>query len=663
MVVGGADPSGAKPDGGVRLSLPRGGAPVERRREHTCARIRPWVRRPASAAYARRQEGGFGLDGTERDEAAVAAPAGGNAGGDLVRDGAERFSGPVTGAGAREAGGNGGGGGGFGWRRGLAPAAPPLPKRRAVSPTRRLPHVCGREPAAPVVRSGDMGFFRVRVAPSHGVFGSEEGVLLQDVLDKVVAAKGGAPAADWYPDGPNAMVGKASHDSVGSAGFLEINGAGWFSGARRDQLGKKHLESLAVQGQELEEGEIADTMGITQGMIKNDADAVIEPQELEEGEIADTMDNLEDMIKNVLNGPVEEHKLEEGATMDIVGVMANEDFDVPVERHKLGERRMAVQPPVKANDMPDLVTLDKPCSSTSAATIDLSSAPALASKEKCKFEYVFVTKDELKDKSVVYLDDDDTLMAVAIHQGKLQLCRSVRRQGTHGGGNNAVRRVRVRMMCRRFEFLCRFLDQAQGSINLLRVDLAAYQVIKNLPDFIKYRSMVGQVDGVEVGDEFVYRVELAIVGLHSPLQAGIDTTKDTDSEPIAVSIVASGGYLDEYCSSSGELTYIGSGGKAAGTDQDGDQKLEHANLALKNCIERSVPVRVTHGIRTEEGSHSVVKEFPKFIYDGLYHVVAFWPDGMPGSRVFKYKLRRDARQPQLPLSVTKWLLKSVVHHR
>jgi euchromatic histone-lysine N-methyltransferase len=446
------------------------------------------------------------------------------------------------------------------------------------------------------VRSGDMAFFPVRAAPSHGV---EEGVLLQDVLDKVVAAKRRAPAADWYRDGPNAMVAKESQDSVGSASFLEINGAECFSGARRDQPGKNHLESLAVQGQELEEGEIA----------------------------ADTLDSLEDM--------------------------ANQDF----EGHKLGERRMAVQP--------HLVTLGKPCSSTSAATIHLSSAPALATnKEKSKFEYVFVAKDKLNHKSVVYLDDDDdTLMAVASNQGKLQLCRSIRRQGTYGGANDDVRCVRVKMICKRFEFLCRFLDQAQGSINLLRVDLAAYKVIKNLPDFIKYRSMVGEVDGVEVGDEFVFRVELAIVGLHTPLQAGIDTTKDTDGEPIAVSIVASGGYLDEYCSSSGELIYIGSGGKAAGTDQDGDQKLEHANLALKNCIDRGVPVRVTHGIRTEEVSHSTVKEFPKFIYDGLYHVVAFCPDGMPGSRVFKYKLRRDAGQPQLPLSVTEWLLKSVVHHR
>jgi euchromatic histone-lysine N-methyltransferase len=60
---------------------------------------------------------------------------------------------------------------------------------------------------------------------------------------------------------------------------------------------------------------------------------------------------------------------------------------------------------------------------------------------------------------------------------------------------------------------------------------------------------VVEVDGVEVGDEFLFRVELAIVGLHNPLRAGIATTRDKYGEIIAISIVASGGYLDKYPSS------------------------------------------------------------------------------------------------------------------
>jgi euchromatic histone-lysine N-methyltransferase len=60
----------------------------------------------------------------------------------------------------------------------------------------------------------------------------------------------------------------------------------------------------------------------------------------------------------------------------------------------------------------------------------------------------------------------------------------------------------------------------QRSVKLSRVDLAADNAIKKLPDYIKYGSVVGEVDGVEVADEFLFRVELAIVGLHNPLQVG-----------------------------------------------------------------------------------------------------------------------------------------------
>jgi euchromatic histone-lysine N-methyltransferase len=338
--------------------------------------------------------------------------------------------------------------------------------------------------------------------------------------------------------------------------------------------------------------------------------------------------------------------------------------------------------PAKANQtMPQLVPLRRPLFTTTATVkkfeaaetkpvpINLASASASASKDNRKFKYMFITEEKLKGKRAVYLEDDDILKAVAVHEGKLELCLgvpssvlSVSRHRKHGGGQKADPRRRVGMMCRRFEFLCRFLAQAvkQRSMELRRIDLAADQVIKKLPDYRKHGSIMGKVAGVEVGDEFLFRVELAIVGLHNPFRAGIDTTKDTDGEPIAVSIVASGGYLDEF-SSSGDLVYTGSGGKAGGADQDGDQKLERGNLALRNCIKREIPVRVTHGFKSqdrEEGSHSKGKEISKFIYDGLYHVVSCWQEGVPGSRVLKYRLRRIPGQPELPLNVAKWLRKS-----
>ena len=117
-------------------------------------------------------------------------------------------------------------------------------------------------------------------------------------------------------------------------------------------------------------------------------------------------------------------------------------------------------------------------------------------------------------------------------------------------------------------------------------------------------------------------VQLALVGLHRPFQGGIDSTRhEKTGVRIAISVVASGGYPDEL-SCSGELVYTGSGKK-----DSGDQKLEHGNLALKNCIKMKTPVRVIHGFKDqnrEEGSHSRAREISTFTYDGL---IMWWTAG------------------------------------
>ncbi|CAO2201661.1 unnamed protein product [Urochloa humidicola] len=278
------------------------------------------------------------------------------------------------------------------------------------------------------------------------------------------------------------------------------------------------------------------------------------------------------------------------------------------------------------------------------------------------------SKGKLNDEVASNLDDDDILKALVVHEGKLELylnnsssLPSVMCQSQYGS-ENADARSKFKMLCRRFEFVCRALVQAveQHSLKIRRIDLEADKVIRKLPGFTKYGPIVGQVPGVEVGDEFLYRVQLAIVGLHRVYQGGIDTTTYRDGERIAISIVASGGYPDELpCS--GELIYTGSGGKPAGKKDDEDQKLERGNLALKNCIKTKTPVRVIHGFKgqnTEGGSHSRAKQISTFTYDGLYQVVDFWMHGQPGSRVFKYKLQKIPGQPQLPMHIAKGMSKS-----
>jgi len=171
-----------------------------------------------------------------------------------------------------------------------------------------------------------------------------------------------------------------------------------------------------------------------------------------------------------------------------------------------------------------------------------------------------------------------------------------------------------------------------------------------LPGFTQHDPIIGNVPGVEVGDEFLYKVELALVGLHQPNRGGIGTTRSANGVLVAISIVASGYYPDEL-SSSGELVYTGSGGKYAGKKTDENQQLKRGNLALKNCIQTGTPVRVIYGFKglsRKKGSHSRAKGASAFKYDGLYHVVDWWREGQAGSKVFKYKLQRIPGQPELP---------------
>jgi len=198
------------------------------------------------------------------------------------------------------------------------------------------------------------------------------------------------------------------------------------------------------------------------------------------------------------------------------------------------------------------------------------------------------------------------------------------------------------MLCRMFEFVCRTLVQIMEQRSLkMRIDFLAAEVMKKkLPGFTKHGPIVGQVPGVEVGDEFLYRSQLAIAGLHHHYRKGIDTTTYRNGMLIAISIVASGGYPDQL-SRSGELVYTGSGGKISGKKGVGDQKLEKGNLALKNCIRTKTPVRVIHRFKGLNG------ETPMFTYDGLYNVVDCWREGQPGSKVFKYKLQRIPGQAKL----------------
>ncbi|TVU09312.1 hypothetical protein EJB05_42776, partial [Eragrostis curvula] len=283
-----------------------------------------------------------------------------------------------------------------------------------------------------------------------------------------------------------------------------------------------------------------------------------------------------------------------------------------------------------------------------------------------------INDETIDDNEDPYMEDEENSRALILYDEKrveteftANLLPSVPSGSHHGqsGGDDVDARRKVRKLLQKFQLLCRKFMQVeeQGTRKVGRIDIAASNTLKKDPTYTKPGPILGSVPGVEVGDEFHFRVELSIIGLHRPIQPGIDSTT-INGVPVAISIVASGGYPDEL-SSSDELIYTGSGGKAAGKKEAEDQKLVRGNLALKNCIEAKTPVRVIHGFKGQsrgEVAHSKSKQVSTFTYDGLYNVVECWQAGQKGSMVFKYRLRRIPGQPQLALHLVKVTKKSKV---
>ncbi|KAA8539751.1 hypothetical protein F0562_026443 [Nyssa sinensis] len=187
-----------------------------------------------------------------------------------------------------------------------------------------------------------------------------------------------------------------------------------------------------------------------------------------------------------------------------------------------------------------------------------------------------------------------------------------------------------------------------------QVHIEAAMVLKKQQKWVHMsEQFLGPVPGVEVGDQFRFRVELIIVGLHRQLVAGIDFMKKDDTI-LATSIVASGRYANDM-ESSDVLIYSGQGGNPSvvGDKKPEDQKLERGNLALKNSMDARTPVRVIRGCQTSKASNIMSRNGNKtekiYIYDGLYTVSKYWQErGEYGKLVFMFQLNRNTGQTKLP---------------
>ncbi|KAK1260280.1 SUVH2 [Acorus gramineus] len=160
------------------------------------------------------------------------------------------------------------------------------------------------------------------------------------------------------------------------------------------------------------------------------------------------------------------------------------------------------------------------------------------------------------------------------------------------------------------------------------------------------RRIIGPIPGVHVGDVFFFRMELCVIGLHGQVQAGIDyvpANRAQGGEPIATSIIVSGGYEDdEDCGD--VLVYTGHGGKERNNCRQAvDQKLESGNLALERSMHYGIEVRVIRGFKSERSPTGKV-----YVYDGLYRIVDYWlAVGKSGFNVYKYRLVRIPDQPEM----------------
>lgn len=174
-----------------------------------------------------------------------------------------------------------------------------------------------------------------------------------------------------------------------------------------------------------------------------------------------------------------------------------------------------------------------------------------------------------------------------------------------------------------------------------RADLKAAKILRKRGKWINCYPYIGHVPGVNVGDRFQYRTELAIIGLHRENMCGIHCEK-IDGKIYATSIVDSGRFYHNQTITADEFIYMGEGGNPGISNKGKDQKLNGGNLALKNSMDSEIPVRVIRGSPDLWGSNTWGRSGFTFFYDGLFQVTncIYCRDPESGNKVFQFTMKR-----------------------
>ncbi|KAG2383813.1 Histone-lysine N-methyltransferase family member SUVH9 histone H3-K9 methyltransferase [Vigna angularis] len=195
----------------------------------------------------------------------------------------------------------------------------------------------------------------------------------------------------------------------------------------------------------------------------------------------------------------------------------------------------------------------------------------------------------------------------------------------------------------------------EGRTRRLRGDLRAAGLMRERGLWLnREKRIVGAIPGILVGDLFLFRMELCVLGLHGQIQAGIDylpASMSSSGEPIATSVIVSGGYEDD--SDKGEhIFYTGHGGQGKNSSkQVADQKLESGNLALERSMHYGVEVRVIRGMRYEGSASASGKVY---VYDGVYKITqCLFDKGRSGFGVYKFRLSRVEGQAKMGSAILK----------
>jgi hypothetical protein len=140
-------------------------------------------------------------------------------------------------------------------------------------------------------------------------------------------------------------------------------------------------------------------------------------------------------------------------------------------------------------------------------------------------------------------------------------------------------------------------------------------------------SAFGAVSGVQSGAIFHRREDLRASGIHRQPWRGIDWTDEG-----ALAVVFSGGYRDDAWDVDA-VWYTGEGGQGGHRKQVRDQRLIRGNRALRNNIDKHIPIRVAR--RVKQG-----KDF-SYRYEGLFDVVECRLEASKdGPKVYRFRLVR-----------------------